>query len=150
MYLTVYVRKLTPMFCAQYFQPCCSRLPILYFRGQTSLGAVQRPKWVHPYINSAVGRGLCDANLEIVLFGFSPHDDVKSLIWVFCAILDTAGHVLLILVGVQPDTECSGVSSQLGLWFRSWKNRLRRKRRNMTSLPMMFSWRCFSMHCIFS
>lgn len=58
-------------------------------------------------------------NLEIVLLGFASHDDVESLIWVFGATLNTAGHVLLILVWVQPYTEGSGISSQLRLWVRS-------------------------------
>lgn len=61
-----------------------------------------------------------NANLEIVLLGFASHDDVECLIWVFGATLNTAGHVLLILVWVQPHTERSVVSSQLGLWFRTY------------------------------
>lgn len=61
-----------------------------------------------------------NANLEIVLLGFASHDDVERLIWVFGATLNTAGHVLLILVRVQPHTECSVVSFQLGLWFRAY------------------------------
>lgn len=58
-------------------------------------------------------------NLEIILLWFASHDNVECLIWVFSATLNTAGHVLLILVWVQPHTECSGVSSQLRLWLRS-------------------------------
>ena len=58
-------------------------------------------------------------HLEIILLGLASHDDVESLIWVFSATLNTAGHILLILIWVQPNTECSGVSSQLRLWFRS-------------------------------
>lgn len=61
----------------------------------------------------------CSANLEIILLGFASHDNVESLIWVFSATLNTAGHVLLILVRVQPHTECSGISSELRLWVRS-------------------------------
>lgn len=62
---------------------------------------------------------MCSPNLEIILLGFASHDDVESLIRVFSATLNTAGHVLLILVRVQPHPERSGVSSQLRLWFRS-------------------------------
>lgn len=54
-------------------------------------------------------------NLEIVLLGFASHDDVERLVRVFCAALNAAGHILLILVWVQPYTEGSGVSSQLRL-----------------------------------
>lgn len=61
-----------------------------------------------------------NANLEIVLLWFASHDDVERLIWVFGATLNTAGHVLLILVWVQPHTERSVVSFQLGLWFRTY------------------------------
>ena len=43
---------------------------------------------------------MASPNLEIVLLGFAPHDDVESLIWVFSATLNAAGHVLLILVWV--------------------------------------------------
>lgn len=57
-------------------------------------------------------------NLEIVLLGFASHDDVESLVWVFSAALNAAGHVLLVLVRVQPHAERSGVSSQLRLWVR--------------------------------
>lgn len=60
-----------------------------------------------------------DSNLEIVLLGFASHDDVERLVWVFGVTLNAAGHVLLVLVWIQPYTERSGVSSQLGLRVRS-------------------------------
>lgn len=63
-------------------------------------------------------------NLEIVLLGFASHDDVERLIRVFGAALNAAGHVLLILVRVQPYTERPGVSSQLGPWVRSLNRKL--------------------------
>lgn len=58
-------------------------------------------------------------HLEIVLLGFASHDDVESLVRVFGAALNGAGHVLLVLVRVQPHAKCSGVSTQLGLRVRS-------------------------------
>jgi len=57
--------------------------------------------------------------LEIVLLGFASHDDVEGLIRVFSRTLNAAGHVLLVLIRVQPYTKCSGISSQLRLWVRS-------------------------------
>lgn len=62
----------------------------------------------------------CSPNLEVILLGFASHDDVESVIRVLGAALNAAGHVLLILVRVEPHAERSGVSSQLRLWFRSW------------------------------
>lgn len=59
-------------------------------------------------------------NLEIILLRFASHDDVESLVRVLRARLDAAGHILLVLVRVQPHTEGSCVSSQLRLRFRSW------------------------------
>ena len=56
-------------------------------------------------------------NLEVVLFGFASHDDVEGLVGVLGAVLDAAGHVLLVLVGVQPHPVGPGVSPQLGLWI---------------------------------
>lgn len=73
------------------------------------------------------------ANLEIVLLGFASHDDVERLVRVFGATLNTAGHVLLILIGVQPHTECSVVSFQLGLWFRTYFRRTKKG-------PLLFLW----------
>lgn len=78
-----------------------------------------------------------NTNLEVVLLGFAPHDDVERLVRVLGAALDAAGHVLLVLVGVEPHSEGSAVSSQLGprlgscdkwtvgrfegqLWRREW------------------------------
>lgn len=61
-----------------------------------------------------------NANLEIVFLGFASHDYVECFIRVFGATLNTAGHVLLILVWIKPHTERSVVSFQLGLWFRTY------------------------------
>lgn len=58
-------------------------------------------------------------NLEVVLLGFASHDDVERLVRVLRATLDAAGHVLLILVGVEPHSERSVVSPQLGPWLGS-------------------------------
>lgn len=55
-----------------------------------------------------------NTNLEVVLLGFAPHDDVERLVRVLGAALDAVGHVLLILVGVEPHAEGAAVSSQLG------------------------------------
>lgn len=59
------------------------------------------------------GRGR-DTNLEVVLLGFAPHDDVERLVRVLGAALDAVGHVLLVLVGVEPHAEGAAVSAQLG------------------------------------
>lgn len=61
--------------------------------------------------------GSRNTNLEVVLLGFPPHDDVERLVRVLGAALDAAGHVLLVLVGVEPHSEGSAVSSQLGPRF---------------------------------
>lgn len=55
-----------------------------------------------------------NTNLEVVLLGFAPHDDVERLVRVLGAALDAAGHVLLILVGVEPHAEGAAVPPQLG------------------------------------
>lgn len=33
--------------------------------------------------------------------------------------IHVTGHILLVLVGIQPDSERSGVSIKIGLWFWS-------------------------------
>lgn len=67
-----------------------------------------------------------NTNLEVVLLGFAPHDDVERLVRVLGAALNAAGHVLLILVRVEPHAECSVVSSQLGLRVGSCTREVRR------------------------
>lgn len=59
-------------------------------------------------------------NLKVVLLGFAPHDDVESLIRILCTSLDAVGHILLILIWIQPHAECSCVTSQLGFRIRTF------------------------------
>lgn len=49
----------------------------------------------------------CASNLKVILLWLASHDDVERFVWVLGARLNAARHVLLILVGVQPDAECS-------------------------------------------
>lgn len=59
------------------------------------------------------------SDLEVVLFGFASHDDIEVLVWVFLFVLNAVGHVLLVLVRVEPYPERSSVAFQLWLWFRT-------------------------------
>lgn len=63
---------------------------------------------------------VCNPNLEIVFLRFASHDDVEGLIRVFGATLNTVGHVLLVLVRIQPHTEGPDISMQLRLRFRTY------------------------------
>ncbi len=51
------------------------------------------------------------SDLEVVLFGFASHDDIEGLIGVFYSVLDAVGHILLVLVWVEPYPKCPGVTS---------------------------------------
>lgn len=65
--------------------------------------------------------GFCEESpdLEVVLFGFASHDNIEGLIGVFCSVLDAVGHVLLVLVWVEPYAERPGVPSEFGLRIRT-------------------------------
>lgn len=65
-------------------------------------------------------------NLEVVLLGLASHDDVESLVRVLGTSLDAVGHILLVLVRVQPHAECSCVTSQFGLRIRTLSQTQRR------------------------
>lgn len=64
--------------------------------------------------------------LEVILLGLASHDDVESLIGVLGTSLDTVGHILLVLIRVQPHTESSCVTSQSRLRLRTWSQTQRR------------------------
>lgn len=66
------------------------------------------------------------SDLEVVLLGLASHDDVESLVGVLGTSLDAVGHVLLVLIRIQPHAECSGVTSQFGLRIRTLSQTQRR------------------------
>lgn len=50
-------------------------------------------------------------DLKVVFFRLASHDDVKGLVGVLGTSLDAVGHVLLVLIGIEPHTKCPCITS---------------------------------------